>query len=70
MNFDNESSEENKNDDIVRVERSMERIKNKLDLFKYKKCLKPLKPAESYNKAHSLQPASYYMNPENMNIMC
>lgn len=37
MSFDNESYKENKNDDIVRVEHNMKRIKNKLDLFKYKK---------------------------------
>lgn len=66
MNFDNEFSKENKNDDIVRVERSMGRIKNKLDLFKYKKQLKPIKSEESYN----LQPVSYYLSPENMNKMC
>ena len=70
MNFDNEFSKENKNDDIVRVEQAMKRIKNKLDLFKYKKRLKPLKPAESYNKAHSLRQASYYLDPETMNKMC
>ena len=66
MNFDNEFSKENKNDDIVRVERSMGRIKNKLDLFKYKKQLKPIKSEESYN----LQPVSYYLSSENMNKMC
>lgn len=72
MNFDNEFSKENKNDDIVRLERSMGRIKNKLDLFKYKKQLKPVKqlklvkPVESYD----LQPVSYYLSPENMNKMC
>ncbi len=66
MNFDNEFSKENKNDDIVRVERSMGRIKNKLDLFKYKKQLKPVKPVESYD----LQPVSYYLSTKNMNKMC
>lgn len=66
MSFDNESYKENKNDDIVQVEHNMKRIKNKLDLFKYKKQLKPIKPVESYN----LQPVSYYLSPENMNKMC
>lgn len=66
MNFDNELSKENKNDDTVRVERTMKRIKNKLDLFKYKKQLKPVKSVESYN----LQPVSYYLSPETMNKMC
>ena len=67
MNFDNESSEENKNDDIVRIEQTMKRIKNKLDLFKYKKRLKQV---ELYNKARSLQPVSYYVNSEIMNKIC
>lgn len=66
MSFDNESYKENKNDDTVRVERTMGRIKNKLDLFKYKKQLKPIKSEESYN----LQPVSYYLSSENMNKMC
>lgn len=66
MSFDNESYKENKNDDIVRVEHNMKRIKNKLDLFKYKKQLKPIKPVKSYN----LQPVSYYLSPETMNKMC
>ena len=66
MNFDNEFSKENKNDDTVRVERTMKRIKNKLDLFKYKKQLKPVKSVESYN----LQPVSYYLSPETINKMC
>lgn len=66
MEFDNEFYKKNKNDDTVRVEQAMKRIKNKLDLFKYKKQLKPVKPVKPYN----LQPASYYVNSESMNIMC
>ena len=86
MNFDNEFFKENKNDDIVRVEQSMKRLKNKLDLFKYKKRLKPLKTVEplktvdsvdsvdSYNKVYKkvydLRPVSYYLSSENMNKIC